>query len=119
MKENAIIDQSETEIKKFWTQKYEEAKTLSLVDSTICLPLARIKKLMRVEENVKNIAGEVAYIFSKITETFLEELTLRAWQTTKTKNRKVVQCSDIYQATKTSEIYDFLVYIITKRGFDE
>lgn len=76
------------------------------------LPLARIRRLMKVEENIKNIALEVPFLYAAITEVFIEELTIRAWKITKENRRCIIQYEDLYGAVKSDEMYDFLLYII-------
>lgn len=77
------------------------------------LPIARIKKLMKIEEDVKNIAIEVPFLFSKITEHFVEELSMTSWMNTETDNRRTIQSEDIIKAIKSDEFYDFLIYVVS------
>ncbi|KAI5191615.1 nuclear transcription factor Y, gamma [Nematocida minor] len=78
------------------------------------LPLARIKRLMKVEQEVSKVASEVPLLFSRITEIFIEELTLRAWQYTEKGKRRILQRSDICSAAKSSDIFDFLIYLMPR-----
>ena len=55
------------------------------------LPLARIKKIMKLDENVKMISSEVPLLFSKAATMFIEELTLKAWLHTEDAKRKTLQ----------------------------
>lgn len=55
------------------------------------LPLARIKKIMKLDDNVKMISSEVPLLFSKAATMFIEELTLRAWLHTEEAKRKTLQ----------------------------
>ena len=55
------------------------------------LPLARIKKIMKLDDNVKMISSEVPLLFSKAATVFIEELTLRAWLHTEEAKRKTLQ----------------------------
>merc|ERR1712224_999173 len=43
------------------------------------LPLARIKKIMKSDEDVRMIAAEAPVLFAKACEMFILELTLRSW----------------------------------------
>ena len=43
------------------------------------LPLARIKKIMKLDEDVKMISAEAPVLFGKACEMFIHELTMRAW----------------------------------------
>ncbi|EJW02605.1 hypothetical protein EDEG_02992 [Edhazardia aedis USNM 41457] len=101
------------QLEKYWVNAMETAKT-EKVTTNFNLPLARIKRLMKVEEEVKMMASEVPIIFSKVTEKFIEELTLRAWLNTDDNKRRILQRSDLSAAVRTSDVFDFLVYIIPK-----
>lgn len=78
------------------------------------LPLARIKKIMRIEEDVKMISGEAPIIFSKACELFVLELTLRSWCLTEQDNRRTLQRNDVSSAIAQSEMYDFLIDVIPR-----
>jgi len=62
------------------------------------LPLARIKKIMKLDENAKMIAGEAPLLFAKACEYFIQELTMHAWVHTEESRRRTLQRSDIAQA---------------------
>jgi nuclear transcription factor Y, gamma len=101
-------------INKFWHKIFKAATEGRILLKDLNLPLARIKRLMKVEEGVRMVASEVPVLFSIITEKFIEELTLRAWIHTEENKRRILQKSDLTAAVKTSEMYDFLIYIIPK-----
>ena len=64
------------------------------IRATPDLPLARIKKIMKLDDNVKMISSEVPLLFCKAATMFIEELTLRAWLHTEEAKRKTLQvCS--------------------------
>lgn len=44
-----------------------------------CLPLARVKKIMKSDEDVRMISAEAPVLFSKACELFIIELTHRSW----------------------------------------
>lgn len=100
-------------IEDFWKRNLERAKRDKLC-SGFALPLARIKRLMKVEEDVKMVASEVPILFSKITEKFVEELTLRAWLNTEENKRRILQKNDLSFASRTSDMFDFLIYIMPR-----
>ncbi|MFH4976118.1 hypothetical protein AB6A40_002827 [Gnathostoma spinigerum] len=80
------------------------------------LPLARIKKIMKLDENVKHqmISAEVPVLLAKASELFIEELTLRSWKRTEESKRKTLQKIDICQAVSRNEMYDFLIDIVPR-----
>ena len=98
-------------LNEFWNRELEKSKKILLNYKNIKLPLARIKRLMKVEEDVKIIAQEVPILFALTTEKFIEEITLRAWIHTKEGKRKILQKPDICKAIKTTHMYDFLINI--------
>jgi histone H3/H4 len=101
-------------IERFWVQSIEKAESEPLDYKDVQLPLARIKRLMKVEEEVKMVASEVPILFSKVAEKFIEELTLRAWLNTEENKRRILQKNDLSAAVKTSDMFDFLIYIVPR-----
>ena len=111
--ESLGIKENQIEIvKKYWNKEFRKAQNRPINFKNIKLPLARIKRLMKVEEDVKVIAQEVTVLFAFVTEKFIEEMTLRAWLFTMEGKRKILQGSDIFKAVKTSKSFDFLHQII-------
>ncbi|RVE41403.1 hypothetical protein evm_013947 [Chilo suppressalis] len=107
-------DPPEKKIEKFWKNTFRKASEEKIMLKDLTLPLARIKRLMKVEEGVRMVASEVPILFSKIAEKFVEELTFRAWINTEENKRRILQRGDISVAVKTSEMYDFLFYIVPR-----
>lgn len=102
---------------QYWEKIFEEAALDGMQNKDIHLPLARIKRLMKVEEEVKMVANDVPILFSKVTEKFVEELTLRAWLNTENNRRRILQKNDLSAAVKTSDVFDFLIYVVPKAEF--
>ncbi|KAI9207779.1 histone-fold-containing protein [Polychytrium aggregatum] len=80
------------------------------------LPLARIKKVMKSDENLKNmmISAEAPLIFSKACEIFILELTMRTWIHAEENKRRTVQKSDVASAVSKADVYDFLIDIVPR-----
>ena len=55
------------------------------------MPLARIKKIMKLDEDVKMISQEAPLLFAKAAEIFISELALRAWVQTEDSKRRTLQ----------------------------
>eukprot|EP00842_Homolaphlyctis_polyrhiza_P001140 jgi/Hompol1/2026/HPOL_005820-RA len=72
------------------------------------LPIARIKKVMKTDDEVKDmmISGEAPVVLQKACEIFILELTLRAWIETEHNKRRTLQKSDIAVATTKSDHFD-------------
>ena len=54
------------------------------------LPLARVKKIMKSDEDVRMISAEVPVLFAKACEIFIIELTYRAWMHTEESKRRTL-----------------------------
>ncbi|KAI3985327.1 hypothetical protein MKX01_033641 [Papaver californicum] len=74
------------------------------------LPLARIKKIMKKSgDDVKMISGEAPILFSKASELFIEEITVRSWMKTLQGKRRTLHKEDVACAVIETDIFDFLV----------
>ncbi|KAL9645032.1 hypothetical protein ABK040_004525 [Willaertia magna] len=81
------------------------------------LPLARIKKIMKSDEEVRTrtmISAEAPILFAKACEMFIIELTLHAWVHTEDAKRRTLQRNDIATAISKTDIFDFLIDIVTR-----
>jgi nuclear transcription factor Y gamma len=76
------------------------------------LPLARIKRIMKSDEDVRMISAEAPVLFAKACEMFILELTLRSWNYSESNKRRTLQKEDIQTAIKKTDIFDFLVDVI-------
>jgi nuclear transcription factor Y, gamma len=75
------------------------------------LPLARIKKIMKSDEDVRMISSEAPVLFAKACELFILELTHRAWAFSEANKRRTLQHNDITAAilNHEHEVFEFLV----------
>lgn len=78
------------------------------------LPLARIKKVMKTDEDVKMISAEAPILFAKGCDIFITELTMRAWIHAEENRRRTLQKSDIAAALTKSDMFDFLIDIVPR-----
>lgn len=78
------------------------------------LPLARIKKIMKQDGEVKMISAEAPILFSKAAEIFVSELSLRAWIHTEDNKRRTLQRNDIAMAITKYDQFDFLIDIVPR-----
>lgn len=76
------------------------------------LPLARVKKIMKTDEDVKMISSETPALFAKACELFIIEITRRAWVHTDENKRRTLQKSDVADCIQNTIIFDFLVDVI-------
>lgn len=99
----------------FWPQVMGEVRRIKAVDAkNQQLPLARIKKIMKLDEDVKMISAEAPLLFAKAAEIFIHELTLMAWVFTEENKRRTLQRSDIAMALSKYDQFDFLIDIVPR-----
>ena len=93
----------------------EEIEKMSLEDmKNHQLPLARVKKIMKSDEDVRMISAEAPALFAKACEMFIIELTHRSWLYTEENRRRTLQRSDIATAIARTDIFDFLIDIVPR-----
>lgn len=78
------------------------------------LPLARIKKVMKTDEDVRMISAEAPILFAKGCDVFVTELTMRAWIHAEENKRRTLQKSDIAAALTKSDMFDFLIDVVPR-----
>lgn len=108
---------SETQqlLNNFFPRVMEEVKQIKVIEpGNQLLPLARIKKIMKLDEDVKMISAEAPLLFAKATEIFIHELTLRAWLHTEDNKRRTLQRNDIAMAISKYDQFDFLIDIVPR-----
>uniref|UniRef100_A0A7N0V280 Core Histone H2A/H2B/H3 domain-containing protein n=1 Tax=Kalanchoe fedtschenkoi TaxID=63787 RepID=A0A7N0V280_KALFE len=110
--------QLQQQLQAFWSnQKLEIEKVTDFKNHS--LPLARIKKIMKADEDVRMISAEAPIIFARACEMFILELTLRAWNHTEENKRRTLQKNDIAAAVNRTDIFDFLVDILPKEDLKD
>jgi len=102
-------------LQNFWPRVTEEIQAMTIHDlKQQELPLARIKKIMKLDEDVKMISAEAPVLFAKAAEIFIHELTLRAWIHTEDNRRRTLQRNDIAMAITKFDQFDFLIDIVPR-----
>ncbi|MQL72110.1 hypothetical protein Taro_004432 [Colocasia esculenta] len=74
---------------------------------------------MKADEDVRMIAAEAPVLFARACETFILELTLRAWAHTEENKRRTLQKNDIAAAITRTDFFDFLVDIVPREEAKE
>jgi histone H3/H4 len=113
----AKLDECLTE---FWAGQLEEMRVLGTdrvqtendFKNHNDLPLARIKRIMKSDEDVRMISAEAPVLFAKACEMFILEMTLRSWNYSENNKRKTLQKEDVKEAIQRTDIFDFLVDVI-------
>jgi nuclear transcription factor Y gamma len=102
-------------LERFWSEIRAEVDSINIMEfRTSELPLARIKKIMKLDDDVKMISAEVPILFAKAAEIFIHELTLRAWLHTEESKRRTLQRNDVAMAITKYEQFDFLIDIVPR-----
>eukprot|EP00742_Colponemidia_sp_Colp-10_P001439 GILJ01001548.1.p1 GENE.GILJ01001548.1~~GILJ01001548.1.p1 ORF type:complete len:232 (-),score=37.39 GILJ01001548.1:151-789(-) len=103
------------QLDKFWQAQMEEIEKMDTEDfKNHQLPLARIKKIMKSDEDVRMISAEAPVLFAKACEMFILELTHRSWIHTEENKRRTLQRNDIAMAITKTDIFDFLIDIVPR-----
>ncbi|KAF9196135.1 hypothetical protein BGZ49_002899, partial [Haplosporangium sp. Z 27] len=106
-------------LQSFWMNQMHEVENVPQDYKLHHLPLARIKKVMKTDEDVKAkmISAEAPMIFDKGCEIFITELTIRAWIHAEENKRRTLQRSDIAAAISKTDMFDFLIDIVPREDF--
>eukprot|EP01040_Poterioochromonas_malhamensis_P003974 gene3974-4251_t len=72
------------------------------------LPLARIKRIMKSDEDVRMISAEAPVLFAKACELFILDLSIRAWGAAEKTKRRTLQKEDVDAAINNTDVFDFL-----------
>lgn len=110
--------QLQHQLQNFWANQYQEIEQ-STDFKNHSLPLARIKKIMKADEDVRMISAEAPVIFARACEMFILELTLRSWNHTEENKRRTLQKNDIAAAITRTDIFDFLVDIVPREDLKD
>lgn len=104
-------------LNKFWKEQLELVKDLN--DQTEQdfkthndLPLARIKRIMKSDEDVRMISAEAPVLFAKACELFILDLSIRSWNYSQLHKRRTLQKEDIREAIQKTDVLDFLVDVV-------
>ncbi|KAK0666176.1 histone-fold-containing protein [Cercophora samala] len=98
----------------YWQQTINHLETDQHDYKQHQLPLARIKKVMKADPEVKMISAEAPILFAKGCDIFITELTMRAWIHAEENKRRTLQRSDIASALAKSDMFDFLIDIVPR-----
>ncbi|EDK45944.1 hypothetical protein LELG_04123 [Lodderomyces elongisporus NRRL YB-4239] len=98
----------------YWQQTINNIENSNFDFKSHQLPLARIKKVMKTDQDVKMISAEAPILFAKGCDIFITELTMRAWIHAEENKRRTLQKSDIAAALTRSDMFDFLIDVVPR-----
>jgi nuclear transcription factor Y, gamma len=113
----AFQQQLSSALQEFWTTASAQIRNLSNQTEQDFkthndLPLARIKRIMKSDEDVRMISAEAPVLFAKACELFILDLSVRSWNYSQLHKRRTLQKEDVKEAIQKTEIFDFLVDVI-------
>ncbi|XXG78446.1 hypothetical protein AAC387_Pa08g2391 [Persea americana] len=108
-----LLQQQQQQRQMFWNYQRQEIEQVNDFKNHQ-LPLARIKKIMKADEDVRMISAEAPILFAKACELFILELTIRSWLHAEENKRRTLQKNDIAAAITRTDIFDFLVDIVPR-----
>ncbi|KAJ6801500.1 nuclear transcription factor Y subunit C-4-like [Iris pallida] len=113
-----LLQQQHQQLQMFWNYQRQEIEHANDFKNHQ-LPLARIKKIMKADEDVRMISAEAPILFAKACELFILELTIRSWLHAEENKRRTLQKNDIAAAITRTDIFDFLVDIVPREEMKE
>nr|QVG73960.1 nuclear factor Y transcription factor [Asarum sieboldii] len=113
-----LLQQQNQQLQMFWNYQRQEMEQVADFKNHQ-LPLARIKKIMKADEDVRMISAEAPVLFAKACELFVLELTIRSWIHAEENKRRTLQKNDIAAAITRTDVFDFLVDIVPREEAKE
>ena len=113
-----LLQQQQQQLQMFWTYQRQDIEQANDFKNHQ-LPLARIKKIMKADEDVRMISAEAPILFAKACELFILELTIRSWLHAEENKRRTLQKNDIAAAITRTDIFDFLVDIVPREDLKD
>ncbi|KAJ6506316.1 histone-fold-containing protein [Mycena vitilis] len=101
-------------LRTFWQRQIDAAEQETPDYRHPPLPLARIKKVMKSDPDVKMIAADAPILFCKACEIFIAEITARAFIIADSNKRRTLSRADIAKALTKSDQFDFLIDIVPR-----
>ncbi|KAL1677227.1 histone-fold-containing protein [Schizophyllum commune] len=101
-------------LRSFWQRQVDAAEQETPDYRHPALPLARIKKVMKSDPDVKMIAADAPILFCKACEIFITEITARAFIVADANKRRTLSRADIAKALSKSDQFDFLIDIVPR-----
>jgi nuclear transcription factor Y, gamma len=109
--------QLQSSLQEFWTHAAQQIQNLQNQTEQDFkthndLPLARIKRIMKSDEDVRMISAEAPVLFAKACELFIIDISVRSWNYSQLHKRRTLQKEDVKEAIQKTDVFDFLVDVI-------
>lgn len=73
------------------------------------LPIARIKRIMKSDQDVRMISAETPVIFARACEMFIQDITIRSQEFAESDNeRMMISQQSIHDTIQHTDYFDFL-----------
>ena len=100
-------------LKQLWGGQLAEMEALGVSNKQAFkhhndLPLARIKRIMKSDEDVRMISAEAPILFAKACEIFILDLAVRSWVYAETNKHTGLEKEDICTVLRRTDVFDFL-----------
>ncbi|CBK25174.2 uncharacterized protein [Blastocystis hominis] len=104
------------ELERMWKTQLESIQAISGDKKDLKkhndLPIARIKRIMKSDQDVRMISAETPVVFARACEMFIMDITIRATQFAEYDNERLVLTKkSILDTIKHTDIFDFLMEI--------
>lgn len=109
-----LVGKNRDAMMQFWQETIDSIEHDDHDFKTHQLPLARIKKVMKTDEDVRMISAEAPILFAKGCDVFITELTMRAWVHAEENKRRTLQKLDIAAALTKTDMFDFLIDVVPR-----
>ncbi|XP_051140654.1 nuclear transcription factor Y subunit C-2-like [Andrographis paniculata] len=106
-----FLNQLKENIEAFWKDQSTEISEASDMH-THSVSLARMKKIIKFDKEVKMVTADTPVIFAKACELFIMELTLRAWMRAQESNSETIHRNHVANAVRDEELLLFLKDIV-------
>ena len=77
-------------------------------NSLMRFPLAKIKNIMKLDDDIKLCQKNAYFVIGKLTELFLQELAKNSYLVCKNQKRKTINIEDINTAIRQNDKYSFI-----------
>lgn len=101
------------QLTKKWKEMYEEIERKREFKRHPA-PIARIRKIMKMDEEVRMVEAGAPVVLAKACEMFILELSMRSWAAMKERGRKTLKRRDIAAAIQKNDLFDFLLDIVPR-----